>query len=133
MCSSGASGGRTAQRQAFAYGDFADQYYPIRAFVAYELRHGRLPLWDPYTYAGQPAAGASLYAPFYPLGLWETLFPDPLPIEALEVEAILHLGLAGVFTCLLVRRLTGRTAAGLLAGLAFSLGGFLTSYPVLQL
>lgn len=120
-------------RQTFAYGDFVEQYYPMRAFVAGEWRQWRIPLWDPYTYAGTPAAAASLFAAFYPFNTWLALFPHPFPFEALELEAILHLGLAGVFTMLLVRRWTGRTAAGALAGAAFSLGGFLTSYPVLQL
>ncbi len=120
-------------RQAFAYGDFVEQYYPMRAFVASEWRQGRLPLWDPYTYAGTPAAAASLFAAFYPFNAWLALFPHPFPFIALELEALLHLGLAGVFTMLLVRGWTGRTAAGLLAGAAFSLGGYLTSYPVLQL
>ncbi|MCX6029971.1 MAG: glycosyltransferase family 39 protein [Chloroflexi bacterium] len=120
-------------RRVFAYGDFVEQYYPMRAFVAAEWRAGRLPLWDPYTFSGEPAAATSLFAPFYPLGLWQVVFPPPFPFEALQAEAILHLGLAGVFTYLFVRRLTGRPGAGLIAGVAFSLGGFLSSYPVVQL
>lgn len=120
-------------RQTFAYGDFVEQYYPMRTFAAGEWRQFRLPLWDPYTYAGTPAAAASLFAAFYPFNLWLALFSHPFPFIALELEALLHLGLAGVFTLLLVRRWTGRTGAGLIAGAAFSLGGFLTSYPVLQL
>lgn len=123
----------TETRQVFAYGDFVEQYYPMRVFAAGEWRQFRLPLWDPYTYAGTPAAAASLFAAFYPFNAWLALFPYPFPFEALELEAIFHLGLTGVFTMLLIRRWTGRTAAGLLAGTAFSLGGFLTSYPVLQL
>lgn len=122
-----------SMRQTFAFGDFVEQYYPMRAFAAGEWRQFRLPLWDPYTYAGTPAAAASLYAAYYPFNLWLTIFPHPFPFIALELEAIFHLGLAGVFTMLLVRRWTGHMAAGLLAGAAFSLGGFLTSYPVLQL
>ena len=117
----------------FAYGDFIEQYYPMRTFVAAEWRMGRAPLWDPFTFSGEPAAGASLFAPFYPLGLWHTLFPPPLPLKALEFDAILHLALAGLFTYLLVRKRTGDGMAGLLAGVAFASGGYLTSYPVLQL
>ena len=121
-----------AARQVFQYGDFVEQHYPMRVFVADEYRHGRLPLWDPYTFGGEPAVAMSLFAPYYPPGLWQVIFPK-LPFEALEIEAIFHLGLAGVFTFLFVRRLTGQAAAGLIAGLAFSLGGYLTSYPMLQL
>jgi hypothetical protein len=119
-------------RQVFRYGDFVEQHYPMRVFVADEYRHGRLPLWDPYTFGGEPAVAMSLFAPYYPPGLWQVIFPK-LPFEALEIEAIFHLGLAGVFTFLFVRRRTGQPGAGLIAGLAFSLGGYLTSYPMLQL
>ncbi len=119
-------------RQVFRYGDFVEQHYPMRVFVADEYRHGRLPLWDPYTFGGEPAVAMSLFAPYYPLGLWQVIF-EKLPFEALELEAVFHLGLAGLFTFLFVRQLTGQPAAGLIAGLAFSLGGYLTSYPMLQI
>ncbi len=121
-----------AQRLAFADGDFTQQHYPMRTFVAREYRQGCLPLWSPYTFSGTAVAAESTYATFYPLGLWEVVFRQ-LPLWSLEIEALIELGLAAVFTCLLVQRLTGRLEAGILAGLTFGLGGFLTSYPVLQL
>ena len=121
-----------AHRLVFADGDFTQQHYPMRTFVAQEYRAGRLPLWSPYTFSGTAVAAESTYATFYPLGLWEVIFRQ-LPLWALEIEALIELGLAAVFTCLLVQRLTGRLEAGILAGLTFGLGGFLTSYPMLQL
>jgi len=121
------------RHMTFAYGDFTEQYYPMRAFAAAEWRGLRLPLWDPYPFSGTPAAAASLYAAYYPFTLLLALWPHPAPFVALELEAILHLGLAGVFTLLFTRRLTGNLTAGVLAGIAFSLGGFLTSYPLVQL
>ena len=121
-----------AQRLVFADGDFVQQHYPMRAFIAREYRQGRLPLWSPYTFSGESTVAESLFATFYPLAFWELIFPV-LPFWALEVEVLGYLGLAGVFTCLFVRQLTGRTIAGLIAGLTFSLSGFLTSYPMLQM
>lgn len=121
-----------SQRLVFEDGDFVTQHFPMRSFVAREYRAGRVPLWSPYTFGGESTVAESLYAVFYPLGLWEIAFPE-LPFLALELEAIAYLGLAGIFTFLLVRRLTDSEGAGLLAGLAFALGGFLTSYPMLQL
>jgi len=120
------------KRQVFTHGDFVEQQYPWRVFVADELQHGRLPLWDPYTFGGEPIMAAGQAAAYYPLALWQAVLPGRLPFWAVELEAILHLGLAGVFTALLVRRLTGRLDAGVISGVAFSLGGFLTSYPMLQ-
>ena len=78
-------------RQVFQYGDFVEQHYPMRVFVADEYRHGRLPLWDPYTFSGEPAVAMSLFAPYYPPGFWQVIFPK-LPFEALEIEAILPPG-----------------------------------------
>ncbi|MGH2541642.1 MAG: hypothetical protein ACRDIB_02515, partial [Ardenticatenaceae bacterium] len=121
------------QRLLFENGDFVEQHYAMRAFVATELRHGRLPLWDPYTFAGQPAVADSIVSSFYPLGMWQALFPEPMPFWVLEVEAIAHLGLGGLFTFLLLRRLTGQAGAGVVGGAAFALGGWATSYPMLQL
>ncbi|MDQ4078565.1 MAG: hypothetical protein M3220_20280 [Chloroflexota bacterium] len=120
-------------RQVFEYGDFIEQHYAMRTFVARELRYGRLPLWDPYTFAGQPAIADSLFATFYPLGLWQVLFSAPMPLWVLEVEAVAHLALAAIFTFLLLHRLTGSVGAGAIGGTAFALSGWATSYPMLQI
>jgi hypothetical protein len=52
---------------------------------------------------------------------------------ALELEAIGHVFLAGLFTYLLARRLTRSRAGGLAAAITFAFSGYLTSYPPLQL
>lgn len=120
-----------AQRMAFEPGDFTDQHVPMRRLAVRQWRAGRMPLWDPYTYGGQPLAASGLFQVFYPLGAWQLLFSE-LPQKALELEALVHLGLAGIFTFLLAERLTGSWQAGLVAGLTFSWSGLLTSWPLLQ-
>src|SRR5688572_6869541 len=35
-------------------GDFQDQFYPFAAYLAAELRGGRLPLWNPFVFGGHP-------------------------------------------------------------------------------
>jgi hypothetical protein len=45
-----------------------------RRFAADELRSGRLPLWDPYCYAGAPFAHYWTYSPF---NLFYCCFPSP--------------------------------------------------------
>lgn len=116
----------------FEHGDFVEQNVAMRRFVAGEFREGRLPLWDPYTYAGQPALSGSLFAPYYPLGWWQTLFPSSFPDWVLPVEVIFHLGIGGVGTFLLVRRLTGNQWAASVSGITFELSGWATGYPMLQ-
>jgi hypothetical protein len=120
------------QRLAFLPGDFTDQQYAWRVFVAGEWRAGRLPLWDPYSFAGRPALPDTQLAAFYPLTLWQALFPPPLPLLAVELSAVAHLGLGALFSFGFVRRLTGRVEAGLCTAVAFGLGGYLTAYPMLQ-
>ena len=91
------------------------------------------PLWDPYTFGGEPAVAMSLFAPYYPPGLWQVIFPQPFPFEALETGGDLpswpgrpvHLPVRAPLDAPATRRPDGRP--GLLAR------RFLTSYPMLQL
>lgn len=123
-----------ADRHVFAYGDFVEQFYPLRRFAADELKAGRLPLWNPHIYSGTPALADPQWAALYPSAWLSALLPPwpPLPFGTLQAEAGLHLALAGVFTFLFARRRLP-TAAALLAALVFAFGGYLTSYPPLQL
>jgi hypothetical protein len=124
-----------ADRASFPPGDFSHQFWAFATFEARELSAGRLPLWNPYTYAGAPFWGDIQSAVFYPLSLLTLLLSGPwgFSLFALEVEAVVHFWLAGVFTYLFVRRLTGHRGAALLAAITFAFGGYLTSYPIQQL
>lgn len=132
-------------RRYFEGGDFVDQFV---AFTAHELRSlaaGQLPLWNPYAYGGGPFWADVQAAVAYPISLAHVLALRALRVDvassdgllrlftALEVEAVLHLALAGVFTYLFARRVLASRPGALLAGLCFMLGGYLTGYPPLQL
>lgn len=121
-----------AERMSLIHGDLQEQHLPMRTWVAREYRAGRIPIWSPHTLGGEPTAANSVFSVFYPLGLWEVVFPT-LPFLALEMEIVAYLSLAGVFTLLYVREITGSLGAGLLSGVTFALSGFLTSYPMLQM
>jgi hypothetical protein len=124
-----------ADRASFPPGDFSYQFWAFTTFDARELSAGRLPLWNPYTYAGAPFWADIQSAVFYPLSLLTLLLSGPwgFSLFALEVEAVFHFWLAGVFTYLFVRRLTGHRGAALLSAIAFTFGGYLTGYPSQQL
>ncbi len=124
-----------ADRLAFAWGDFTQVFYPFRAFVSAELKAGRLPLWNPYIYSGQPALADSQLAVLYPLSWLTTLWSlgRPMTMGDLQVEAALHLALASVFTYLFARQVLAHGGSALIAALTFTYGGYLTAYPVLQL
>ncbi|MGC8879505.1 MAG: hypothetical protein ACP5R2_09795, partial [Anaerolineae bacterium] len=93
-----------ADRASFPPGDFAKQFWAFATFEARELAAGRLPLWNPYTYAGAPFWADVQSAVLYPLSLL-TLVLAGMPhfsLFALELEAIVHFWLAGIFTYLLM-------------------------------
>jgi hypothetical protein len=124
-----------SDRASFPPGDFSYQFWAFSTFEARELSAGRLPLWNPYTYAGAPFWADIQSAVLYPPSLLTLLLSGPwgFSLFALEVEAIAHFWLAGVFTYLFVRRLTRHRGAALFAAITFTFGGYLTGYPSQQL
>ena len=126
----------------FPKGDFTEQYYPLRHFVAATLAEGQLPFWNPYIFGGQPGLADPQAAVLYPPALLNALFSykdasqwaDNFPLEALELEAIAHIALAACGTYLFVR-LAVRLGVipALVAAIIFGFGGYLTSFSIQQL
>jgi hypothetical protein len=124
-----------ANRGSFPEGDFADQFYAFRVYEAKRLFSSQLPLWNPYTFSGHPFLADVQSAIFYPISLITLLLSlfRGFSLFALELEAIFHFFLAGLFTYLLARRLLLDRRAALISSLVFTFGGYLTSYPSQQL
>jgi len=124
-----------ANRGSFPEGDFADQFYAFGVYEAQRLFGGQLPLWNPHTFSGHPFLADVQSAIFYPLSLVTLLLSLPwgFSLFALELEAIFHFFLAGLFTYLLAKRLLRDRRAALISSLVFTFGGYLTSYPSQQL
>ncbi len=140
-----------ADQMNVAAGDFGEQYFPLRAFAAGEWVAGRIPLWNPFLYGGQPALADIQSGALYPLHLLQALllgWGGPLfglqigfPLKALEWQAVLHFSLAAVGAylfgrCLLLRldyRLRLARLGGVVLSLAFTYSGYLTGFPVQQL
>jgi 4-amino-4-deoxy-L-arabinose transferase-like glycosyltransferase len=114
--------------------DLSGQFHAFARFQAAEMWAGRLPLWSPGSFGGFPFAADSQAAVFYP-PRWLTILLDgaDLSFYAITLEGLLHIWLAGLFTYALAYDQTGSRRAGLLAAIAFGLGGYLISYPLLQL
>lgn len=138
---------RLADRGSFPHGDFDLQFYAFAAYEVRELMAGRVPLWNPYTFSGCPFLADIQSAIFYPPSLATVALSIPwgYSVFALELEAVAHFFLAGLFMYLFVRRLAFRQfppgvgtawrqrGAALLASVVFTYGGYLTSYPSQQL
>lgn len=122
-------------RGYFPSGDFVDQFYVFSVFEARQLLSGQLPLWNPYTFGGHPFLADVQSAVFYPPSLLTIFMSAPwgFPLYALELEAIGHVFLGGLFTYLFARRLLQADSPALVAAITFAFGGYLTSYPIQQL
>jgi hypothetical protein len=75
-----------------SFTDLGAQFASWRAFAAASLKAGHFPLWNPYTYSGEPFLGEYQSALLYPPNLI-FLF---LPLErALNLSMLLHLVILG--------------------------------------
>src|SRR5271166_296474 len=72
--------------------DMVSGFVSSRAYLADSLRHGHLPLWNPFTYAGQPFLGGFESAVFYPPNLIFLCVPLA---RAINFSILLHLVLLG--------------------------------------
>src|SRR5579864_5178841 len=68
--------------------DMTSEFVAWRAFLADALRAGHLPLWNPFTYGGQPFLTGFEPAVLYPLNLVFLLLPLA---PALNFTVLLHL------------------------------------------
>jgi hypothetical protein len=122
----------TGQFSLLTESEGVNQAYSWLQFWTSTLRHGFLPLWDPYTLAGHAFAGEMQTAAFYPLHLWLALFP---PGSSGFSPHLYHLWfvfshfLGAGFMFALVRELGLRRLAAGIAGICFSLGGFVARMP----
>ena len=74
--------------------DLSYYYLYLRSFGFGEMRHGNLPLWNPYLFCGMPHLGEPQTALFYPLNV-QYLF---LPLaRAINWGIALHMWLLGCF------------------------------------
>lgn len=114
--------------RVLADGDLQTYFFPYWVASARALRSLRLPLWNPYLFAGAPLLANSQAGIFYPLNwpLWLLAGPTLEGLtRSIHWSVLLHLVVATVTAGILARRLgVGRWGAAL-AGLLYAGGGFL--------
>ncbi|MBI2941105.1 MAG: hypothetical protein HYY04_11775, partial [Chloroflexi bacterium] len=103
-------------------GDQVYQNLPWKTFARDEIRAGRIPLWNPYLFAGMPFLAAGQYGALYPLGAVFYLLPVPV---AYEWFATLHLALAAIGMFAMLRTLGAGRFGAASGGLAYGFSGFL--------
>jgi hypothetical protein len=114
--------------------DLTNQVLPWLQFQAGEWHQGRVPLWDPYLWAGQPLIGQAQPGAAYPLN-W-ILFLLPLRngwMRGLWLNwyfVFIHY-MAALFCYWLCRDLGRSRPASIAAGVSFGFGGYIgtTEWP----
>jgi hypothetical protein len=108
-------------------GDNLIQNFPLRVLVGTDLRHGHLPLWDPYLWSGSPLLAGFNAGAAYPTTVLFALVPGTLAwvLNQVTVEVVAAAGMMALL------RVLGRSwlAAGLGAA-AFTFGGFMAAQSV---
>ncbi len=100
------------------------QFVPWHQFAIEVLKSGHLPLWNPLLGMGAPLLANYQSALLYPPNLTLFIFG---PAYGHGVLVTLHLIWAGIGMALLVRRLGLGSLSQLIAGLSYSLSGYLVA------
>ncbi|MGH9919646.1 MAG: hypothetical protein ACRD6W_12380, partial [Nitrososphaerales archaeon] len=108
-------------------GDDFTQNYPLRAFVGSQVRHGHLPLYDPYIWSGAPLLGGWNAGAAYPLTALFVILPAT---AAWTMNLVATWWVAGLGSFAFLR--ASRLSAGpsFLGAFSFSFAGAMTAQLV---
>lgn len=109
----------------FLITDSVLQQYPWRELSIGLEKKGQLPLWNPYSGAGEPLLANIQSSSFYPLNILLFIFPF---MQGWMFLIILQMLLGGLFTYLFLKNLELRKESSLFGSLVFILSGFYFSW-----
>jgi hypothetical protein len=107
--------------------DSAAMDYPWYNYIAFSLKHGSIPFWDPYTQGGRSFIGETATGAFSPTRLasiWLLSKDGTISPRSMHVVYVFLHALAAGLMFVLARTLGLGRFAALLAGLCFSVAGF---------
>ncbi len=107
--------------------DNLTQNFPLRVLSGELLRHGHLPLWDPYIWSGTPLLAGWNAGSLYP-GTWLFAFLPASAAWTVNVAAVSVVCAIGMHVFL--RRLGCTPLAALLGALTFTYTGFMSGQAV---
>ncbi|MFH1957944.1 MAG: YfhO family protein [bacterium] len=108
--------------QSFFVRDTLIQFHPWRVFAAEQIKAGKIPLWNPYTYSGMPFLANMQSAIFYPPNILFYVLPFA---AAYKFYILFHFFLAGFFMYLLMRDFGVSEKAAFVSGIVFAFNGYL--------
>jgi hypothetical protein len=105
--------------------DIITQIYPWRHLAIDIWREGEVPLWNPYTFSGNPLLANYQSGVLSPFNLLFFVLPF---VDSWSILVLLQPLLAGLFMYLLVRSLKTTQAGSLISAISFMFCGFITSW-----
>lgn len=100
------------------------QFYPYLSLTQKEYRAHRLPLWNPYNFAGNPHQAEWQSATYYPFHLLLLVFPLPV---YWTIYQMLSFTLSATFTFLFLKKQRLTALPALFGSLTFAFGGFMST------
>ncbi len=107
--------------------DSKNHFYPMFRFLGEALRHGEVPLWNPYHFAGHPSVADPQSLIFTPTFFLFALLRPAATMQEFDLLVLAHLLMGGAGVLALCARRGFIPCAAVLAGLIFMLGGVAAS------
>ncbi|MGQ9794349.1 MAG: oligosaccharide flippase family protein [Anaerolineae bacterium] len=101
--------------------DLVLENYVWKRFILQSIQERRLPLWDPYIFAGHPFLANGQHSALYPFSALFYIIPLS---KAYGWFTLLQLWLGGLFIYIFLRTLRARRIGTLLGGITFQLSTF---------
>jgi hypothetical protein len=102
--------------------DIIDQMYPWKYFTTQSFKHGQIPLWNPYNFAGNPHVANFQSAVFSPFNILFFILPF---IDAWSILVLLQPLLAGLFMYLFMREVSVSKTGSVIGSISFMFCGFI--------
>ena len=108
----------------FFFRDILNLFMPYRLFAAENIQNGIIPIWNPYTFFGQPFLANPETSLFYPFTILFYIFKFSV---AYKLFIVLHFFLAATLFYIAARFLKAKNSYSLIASVAWTFGGYLVA------
>ncbi|OGS44927.1 MAG: hypothetical protein A2539_04425 [Elusimicrobia bacterium RIFOXYD2_FULL_34_15] len=106
----------------YLFRDILNLFMPYRLFAAENIQNGTVPIWNPYSFFGQPFLANPETSLFYPFTILFYLFKFTI---AYKVFVILHFYLASIFFYFLAKTLKIKNSYAIFGSICWAFGGYL--------
>ena len=110
--------------------DQADTFFPWQVFINNTLRAGEFPLWNPYSFGGQPFFANGQNGLLYPPKIILSLIFSPARVH--DLLLFLHMLAGGIFMYMLLVESSLSFSASLFGAIAWMLNSFMLSWMALE-